>query len=162
MLTVFYNAGRRKAGGEKMLNENSERTFNLNELTEDKLEKIDKAYEILSALLKPRQSPTVTAEPRYVISVASRIVGMEPHTLRYYERLGLVQPRRSGGNTRLYSQDDIDQLCCLKSLMSDLGVNLAGVEVALHLLRRMEKMQERVREMEERLKQLLASDIEPD
>lgn len=145
-----------------MANENYGHMLSLNELAEDKLEEIDKAYEILSTLFKPRQSSASNSEPRYVISVASRIVGIEAHTLRYYERLGLIQPRRSGGNTRLYSQDDIDQLCCLKSLMSDLRVNLAGVEVALHLVRRMEEMQRRVEEMENKLKQLVEGNVKSD
>jgi MerR family transcriptional regulator/heat shock protein HspR len=145
-----------------MANENYGQMLSLNELAEDKLEEIDKAYEVLANLLKPRQSSASNSEPRYVISVASRIVGIEAHTLRYYERLGLVQPRRSGGNTRLYSQDDIDQLCCIKSLMSDLKVNLAGVEVALHLARRMEEMQQRVNEMEDKLKRLVQGGRESD
>lgn len=145
-----------------MANENYRQMLSLNELAEDKLEEINKAYEVLSNLFKPRQSPASSSEPRYVISVASRIVGIEAHTLRYYERLGLIQPRRSGGNTRLYSQDDIDQLCCLKSLMSDLRVNLAGVEVALHLVRRMEEMQRRVEEMEDKLKRLVEGDVRSD
>jgi MerR family transcriptional regulator/heat shock protein HspR len=145
-----------------MANEDSGRIWSLNKLAENKLEKIDKACEILCTLLKPRQSSASSSEPRYVISVASRIVGIEAHTLRYYERLGLIQPGRSGGNTRLYSQDDIDQLCCLKSLMGDLRVNLAGVEVALHLVRKMEEIHQRVREMEEELKRLVEGDVEPD
>jgi len=145
-----------------MANENSGRTLSLNELAEDKLEEINKAYEVLANLFKPRQSSASSSEPRYVISVASRMVGIEAHTLRYYERLGLIQPHRSGGNTRLYSQDDIDQLCCIKALMSDLGVNLAGVEVALHLVRRMEEVQRRVEEMEDKLKRLVADDVASD
>lgn len=145
-----------------MANENSGRTLSLNELAEDKLEEINKAYEVLANLFKPRQSSASSSEPRYVISVASRMVGIEAHTLRYYERLGLIQPRRSGGNTRLYSQDDVDQLCCIKALMSDLGVNLAGVEVALHLVRRMEEVQRRVEEMEDKLKRLVADDVASD
>jgi len=145
-----------------MANENYGQMLSLNELAEDKLEKMDKAYEVLAKLLKSRQSSASNSEPRYVISVASRIVGIEAHTLRYYERLGLIQPRRSGGNTRLYSQDDIDQLCCIKSLMSELRVNLAGVELALHLARRMEEMQRRVKEMEEKLKRLVEGDVKFD
>lgn len=145
-----------------MANENSGRTLSLNELAEDKLEEINKAYEVLANLFKPRQSSASSSEPRYVISVASRMVGIEAHTLRYYERLGLIQPHRSGGNTRLYSQDDVDQLCCIKALMSDLGVNLAGVEVALHLVRRMEEVQRRVEEMEDKLKRLVEDDVASD
>lgn len=145
-----------------MANENYRQMMSLNELAEDKLEEINKAYEVLSNLFKPRQSPASSSEPRYVISVASRMVGIEAHTLRYYERLRLIQPRRSGGNIRLYSQDDIDQLCCIKALMSDLGVNLAGVEVALHLVRRMEEVQRQVEEMEDKLKRLVEDDVASD
>jgi len=145
-----------------MANENYGQKLSLNELAEDKLEEINKAYEVLANLFKPRQSSASSSEPRYVISVASRMVGIEAHTLRYYERQRLIQPRRSGGNTRLYSQDDIDQLCCIKALMSDLGVNLAGVEVALELVRRMEEMHQRVEEMEDKLKRLVEGDVESD
>ena len=145
-----------------MTNENHGQMLSLNELAEDRLEEIDKAYEVLANLFKPRQSPASSSEPRYVISVASRLVGIEAHTLRYYERLGLIQPRRSGGNTRLFSQDDVEQLCCIKTLMSDLGVNLAGVEVALNLVRRMEEMHQRIEEMEDKLRQLAEGDVASD
>ena len=145
-----------------MANENYRQMLSLNELAEDKLEEINKAYAVLSNLFKPRQSSASSSEPRYVISVTSRMVGIEAHTLRYYERLRLIQPRRSGGNTRLYSQDDVDQLCCIKALMSDLGVNLAGVEVALHLVRRMEEVQRQVEEMEDKLKRLVEDDVASD
>ncbi len=91
------------------------------------------------------------SRPRYVISVAARIIGIEAHTLRYYERLGLVQPRRSSGNIRLYSEEDIDRLRYIKALMSDCGVNLAGVEVALKLMHRMREMQDQMEEMEKKL-----------
>lgn len=99
-------------------------------------------------------------EPRYVISVAAKIVGIEAHTLRYYERLGLIQPCRSGGNIRLYCEDDIDQLRYIKTLMSDWGVNMAGVEVALRLMQRMEEMQHRVEEMENKIKRLMEAEVE--
>jgi MerR family transcriptional regulator/heat shock protein HspR len=66
------------------------------------------------------------SKPRYVISIAARMIGIEAHTLRYYERLGLVQPERSSGNIRLYSEEDVDRLRYIKALMSDCGVNLAG------------------------------------
>jgi MerR family transcriptional regulator/heat shock protein HspR len=97
---------------------------------------------------------------RYVISVAARLVGIEAHTLRYYEKLGLIQPERSNGNIRLYSEDDINRLRHIKTLMNDLGVNLAGVEVALRLMQRMEEMQQRVEEMENKLKGLMETEIE--
>ncbi|GIW09725.1 MAG: helix-turn-helix transcriptional regulator [Chloroflexi bacterium] len=72
-------------------------------------------------------------EPCYVISVAARLLGVHAQTLRYYERLGLVEPSRSRGNIRLYSARDIERLQQIKRLVDDLGVNLAGVEVILQL-----------------------------
>jgi len=104
------------------------------------------------------------SEPRYVISIAARMVGIEAHTLRYYERLGLVQPCRSKGNIRLYSQDDIDQLHYIKTLMGDLGVNLAGGEVTLRLMHRMQEMQHKLEGMEDTVERLMGveSDKESD
>ena len=104
------------------------------------------------------------SEPRYVISIAARMVGIEAHTLRYYERLGLVQPCRSKGNMRIYSQDDIDQLRYIKTLMGDLGVNMAGVEVTLRLMQRMQEMQHKLEEMEYTVERLMGveSDEESD
>jgi len=145
-----------------MANEEYRRTLTLSELAEHKLGEISRACEVLASLFEPREATASSSEPRYVISVASRMVGIEAHALRYYERLGLIQPRRSGGNTRLYSQDDVDQLRCIKALMSDLGVNLAGVEVALHLVRKMEQMQQEVEEMEDKLNRLVQSGVESD
>ena len=72
-------------------------------------------------------------EPIYVISVAAAILEVHPQTLRYYERAGLVQPSRSRGNIRLYSQSDIERLRLIQRLMDDLGVNLAGVEVIMNM-----------------------------
>jgi len=94
------------------------------------------------------------SRPRYVISVAARMIGIEAHTLRYYERLGLVRPERSRGNIRLYSEEDVERLRRIKVLMSDCGVNLAGVEVVLRLMQRMKAMQLRLEEMEERMKMI--------
>ena len=99
-------------------------------------------------------------KPRYVISVAARIIGIEAHTLRYYERLGLLQPERSSGNIRLYSEEDIDRLRYIKTLMSDCGVNLAGVEVALRLMQRMKEMQQQLEEMERKVKLIAEAEIE--
>ena len=93
-------------------------------------------------------------EPRYVISVTARILGVETHTLRYYEKIGIIEPARSRGNIRLYSDRDIGRLRRAKSLMDDLGVNLAGVEVILRMAMRMEEMQEKMEEMEAKLNQL--------
>ncbi len=100
------------------------------------------------------------SKPRYVISVAAGMVGIEAHTLRYYERLGLVQPERSSGNIRLYSEEDIERLRYVKALMSDCGVNLAGVEVALRLLQRMKEMQQELEEMESRISKVAQAEME--
>lgn len=93
-------------------------------------------------------------EPRYVISVAARILGVKTYTLRYYERIGIIEPSRSQGNLRLYSEKDIVQLRRVKTLMDDLGVNLAGVEVILHMAQRMSELQHQVEEIEAELKRL--------
>ncbi|MHB8575404.1 MAG: heat shock protein transcriptional repressor HspR [Dehalococcoidia bacterium] len=69
----------------------------------------------------------------YVISIAAHMVGMHQQTLRYYERVGLIEPSRSRGNIRLYSQTDIGRLRQIQRLISDLGVNLAGVEVIIRM-----------------------------
>ena len=76
-----------------------------------------------------------------VVSVVSRMLQMHPQTLRMYEREGLLQPARTRGNTRLYDADTIERLEIILALTRDLGVNLAGVEVILHMKERMEKMQ---------------------
>lgn len=90
-------------------------------------------------------------EPKYVISIAARILGCEIHTLRYYEKLGVVKPYRSGGNIRYYSEADIDQLRHIKVLMEDMGVNMAGVEVILKLRNKMAEMQHRIDKLEAEL-----------
>jgi MerR family transcriptional regulator/heat shock protein HspR len=100
------------------------------------------------------------SRPRYVISVAARMVGIEAHTLRYYEKLGLVQPERSSGNIRLYSEEEVDRLRHIKALMNDCGVNLAGVEVALRLMQRMQEMQQQLEEMERRINRVAEEHIE--
>ncbi len=79
-------------------------------------------------------------EPVFQISVVSRMVGLHQQTIRTYERVGLVQPARSGGNTRLYSAADVERLRQVVRLVNDLGVNLAGVEVILGLLRQIEEL----------------------
>jgi len=90
-------------------------------------------------------------EPRYVISVAARMLGIQCHTLRYYEKIGIIEPSRSQGNIRLYSERDIAQLRRVKTVMDDLGVNLAGVEVILRMSRRMAELHRRVEELEDEL-----------
>jgi MerR family transcriptional regulator/heat shock protein HspR len=93
------------------------------------------------------------SEPRYVISVAAKILGIQTHTLRYYERIGVVEPSRSQGNIRLYSERDLEQLRRVKSLIEDLGVNLAGAEVILRMAQQIEQLQNRVQELEAEIKE---------
>lgn len=87
-------------------------------------------------------------KPLYVISVAAELVDMHPQTLRLYERKGLIDPSRSAGKTRLYSQRNIEQLREIRRLTQELGVNLAGVEEIIRLRLRLDAMQSR---MEERI-----------
>lgn len=93
-------------------------------------------------------------EPRYVISVAARLVGVKTHTLRYYERIGIIAPSRSPGKVRLYSERDIVQLRRVKTLMEDLGVNLAGVEVILRMAQQVAELQQQMEDIEAELKRL--------
>ena len=93
-------------------------------------------------------------EPCYVISVAARLLGVHAQSLRYYERLGLIEPSRSQGRVRLYSRRDIDRLRQIKALMNELGVNLAGVEVILRLGARIAEMERQIEEMEAEIKRL--------
>jgi len=93
-------------------------------------------------------------EPRYVISVAAKILSIQTHTLRYYERIGIIEPRRSGGNIRLYSERDIALLRRVKTLVDDMGVNLAGVEVILRMIQRMSELQNELDRLESEVKRL--------
>lgn len=90
-------------------------------------------------------------EPCYVISVASRMVGVHAQTLRTYERIGLLAPARSRGNIRMFSPADISRARWIKSLMEDLGINLAGVEVLMRMQARLVELESQVRRLEERL-----------
>ncbi len=93
-------------------------------------------------------------EPRYVISVAARILGVRTYTLRYYEKIGIIEPRRSRGNIRLYSDRDIVQLKRMKTLIDDLGINLAGAEVVLRMAKRMAELQQQVDGLESEVRRL--------
>jgi MerR family transcriptional regulator/heat shock protein HspR len=81
-------------------------------------------------------------EPVFVISIAARMVGMHAQTLRQYERIGLVEPKRTRGNIRMYSRADVARLRTVQRLINDLGVNLAGVEVILQMRAKMQVMEE--------------------
>jgi MerR family transcriptional regulator/heat shock protein HspR len=81
-------------------------------------------------------------QPIYVISIAARLVGMHQQTLRYYERAGLVEPKRTGGNIRMYSNSDIQKIRTAQRLIDELGVNLAGVDIILRMSEQIRMLQE--------------------
>jgi MerR family transcriptional regulator, heat shock protein HspR len=91
---------------------------------------------------------TVDGHPRYMISVAAELVHMHPQTLRLYEAKGLVRPKRTPGNTRLYSEADLERLRLIQRLTSELGLNLAGVEVVLRLQDEVERLRRRIDRLE--------------
>ena len=99
----------------------------------------------------------------YMISVAAELAGMHPQTLRIYEARGLIEPKRSPKNTRLYSQDDVDRLRRIQELTSELGMNLAGVEKVFELEDELARMRRRMRNLERhsaRLEQEMADELE--
>ena len=93
-------------------------------------------------------------EPVFVISVAAELADMHPQTLRSYEREGLIQPARTSGNTRRYSQRDIDRLRFIRHLTQEEGLNLAGVRVVLDLGEKLEGARRKNRELEEMVRTL--------
>ena len=94
--------------------------------------------------------------PRYMISVAADIVGMHPQTLRIYESKGLIRPKRTAGNTRLYSEADIERLRLIQQLTNDLGLNLAGVEQVMQLQDEVERMQRTLARMEREMRDAIS------
>ncbi len=90
---------------------------------------------------------------RYMISVAAEIVGMHPQTLRIYEQKGLVRPKRTAGNTRLYSDADIERLQLIQKLTTELGLNLAGVELVLRLEDELKKAHVRIDRLQRKLQE---------
>ena len=94
-------------------------------------------------------------QPRYMISVAADIVGMHPQTLRIYEQKGLVRPQRTAGNTRLYSDADVERLKLVQRLTTELGLNLAGVERVLHMEDELRRMRRRLERMEDEMRRAL-------
>ena len=94
--------------------------------------------------------------PRYMISVAAELVGMHPQTLRMYEQKGLVRPQRTAGNTRLYSERDLERLSLIQGLTTELGLNLAGVEAVLALRDEVERLQRRIARLEREFQEEVA------
>ena len=93
--------------------------------------------------------------PRYMISIAAELVGMHPQTLRIYEQKGLIRPQRTGGNTRLYSDADVERLRLIQRLTTELGLNLAGVERVLHMEDELQRMRRRLERMEQEMRKAL-------
>jgi MerR family transcriptional regulator, heat shock protein HspR len=99
----------------------------------------------------------------YMISVAAELAGMHPQTLRIYEARGLITPKRSPKNTRLYSRDDVERLLRIQALTSEMGMNLAGVEKVFELEEEMERMRRRMRSLERqaaKVQQELSAELE--
>ena len=93
--------------------------------------------------------------PRYMISVAADLVGMHPQTLRIYEQKGLVRPSRTNGNTRLYSERDLERLRLIQRLTTELGLNLAGVEHVIRLEDELQRMRARLDRMEREMREAI-------
>src|ERR671914_2545673 len=101
-------------------------------------------YTSLQLVMGGERMPARYSEPLFVISVAARLVEMHPQTLRKYEREGLIAPSRTTGNLRLYSDRDIERLRQVKYLVEERGLNLAGVQLALELTRRLRELRARI------------------
>jgi MerR family transcriptional regulator/heat shock protein HspR len=93
--------------------------------------------------------------PRYMISVAAELVGMHPQTLRVYESKGLIRPKRTVGNTRLYSEADLERLRLIQTLTNDLGLNLAGVEQVMQLQDEVLRMRRQLDRMEREMRRAI-------
>ena len=101
-------------------------------------------------------------EPCFVISVAARILGVQTQTLRYYERIGVVMPSRTVGRQRVYSRRDVDRVRRIRKYMEDWGINLAGAEVLIRLMDRVQESESEIRRLKsenQRLKELLTDYI---
>ena len=94
--------------------------------------------------------------PRYMISVAAELVGMHPQTLRIYESKGLVRPQRTAGNTRLYSEADLERLRLVQRLTTELGLNLAGVERVLALEDELQRLRTRLERLQAEMRDAVA------
>ena len=111
------------------------------------------------ALVQRGQAMVAQKQRLYMISVVSEMLGIHPQTLRLYEREGFIKPKRSGGNTRLYSEEDVEKLEMVLRLTRELGVNLAGVEVILSMREKMEQMRHGMQETIQRLHEELEREM---
>lgn len=92
-------------------------------------------------------------KPIYVISIVSELLGLHPQTLRQYERMGLISPSRTLGNTRLYSEEDVERLKFILTLTKDMGVNLAGVEIIINMKEQINELQNNIEQLTTYIKQ---------
>ena len=99
------------------------------------------------------------SQPRYVISVAAEMLGTQAYTLRYYERVGIIKPARTNGNLRMYSEADLAILRRIMTLMYELGVNLAGVEVILRMSQQIIELQNTAEALESELNKYRQEEI---
>ena len=106
-------------------------------------------------------APRSKSKAAYMISSVAEQYEIHPQTLRLYEREGLLKPSRSDGNTRLYTEADLERLEVILHLTRDLGVNLAGVEIILNMREKMRQMQEQIEHFVETLNQELAAHVMP-
>lgn len=104
--------------------------------------------------------PVNKDEPVYMIGIAAKICEVHPQTLRLYERLGLIRPKRVGSKNRIYSQADIDRLQQIQRLTQDMGVNLAGVEIILDLLDKMQRLHEEMDQEMERIRREMEDEMD--
>jgi MerR family transcriptional regulator/heat shock protein HspR len=106
-------------------------------------------------------APRSRSKAAYMISSVAEQYGIHPQTLRLYEREGLLKPSRSDGNTRLYTEADLERLEVILHMTRDLGVNLAGVEIILNMREKMEQMQEQIESFVSTLNRELAARAVP-
>ena len=99
-------------------------------------------------------------EPYYMISVVAKMYNVHPQTLRLYEKHGLLKPSRTEGNTRLYSQKDLERLEIILNLARDLGVNLAGIEIILNMREKMEQMQKEINQLTAALQKIIIDHVQ--
>ena len=90
---------------------------------------------------------TDKSRPLYMIGVVAEMLKLHPQTLRMYEKKGLIRPSRTGGRTRMYSSEDVEEIARVIRLARDLGVNLAGIEIILKMRRRMLDMQHQLEDL---------------
>lgn len=110
---------------------------------------------------RPPGRPLEQTRGVFMISVAAELAEMHPQTLRMYEARGLIEPKRSAKNTRLYSQADVERLRRIQEMTSEMGLNLAGVETVLELEERIEQMHRELERMQLRLQHSLRAEMVP-